>query len=175
MISVFRTLLVDLFLRWNRKKLFYFAQRSMHLNIFFFCHPIQQRWAVSQYQTQYSVVGWAWNMEEWRRDSSDGKEARRIYSAPPWKKLWETVRGETLQLSTDGLMSIEYWDCYWENGRSCWLMYRQGWWPDATGYFLNQHQAKEKGVSWLNKSIQINIKDFFVQNDVPSNTLKFKC
>ena len=25
----------------------------------FFCHPIQQRWAVSQYQTQYSVVGCA--------------------------------------------------------------------------------------------------------------------
>ena len=130
MISVFRTL-VDLFLRWNRKKLFYFAQRSMHLNIFlFFCHPIQHHWGVSQYQTQYSVVGCAWRMEEWRRDPTT--EYPRF--------------------------DVNNWACYWENARSCWLIYRQGWWPDATGYFLNQHQAKEKGVSWLNKSIQINIK-----------------
>ena len=34
----------------------------------FFCHPIQQPWAISQYQTQYSVVGCGWRIEEWRRD-----------------------------------------------------------------------------------------------------------
>ena len=32
----------------------------------FFCHPIHERWAVSQYQTQYSVVGCAWRMLEER-------------------------------------------------------------------------------------------------------------
>ena len=135
MISVFRTL-VDLFLRWNRKKLFYFARRSMHLNIFIFLSvsPNPQSSSSGQLLSSYSVLSC---------------RLRLAYA-----------RGETLQLSTHGLMSIEYWACYWENGRSCWLMYRQGWWLDATGYFLNQHQAtsgirpQEKGVSWLNKSIQ---------------------
>ena len=59
----------------------------------FFCHPIQERWAVSQYQTQYSVVGWAWHTEEWRRDSSDGKEALRDSERrDPTSYNWVTTR-----------------------------------------------------------------------------------